>query len=261
MILPAALLLTILLGSPGAPPAADREAASQEFSAGEASFGASDYATALVHFRRAFALAPHDFVRFNIAVCYERLERLTEALEEYEAAAMSPELEEEARQRARQAIEALRPRLATLVLEGTRIGATISVDGRPRGVIPLRLAVDPGPRTVTVRDAAGEESRTASPARGETIHLRFDRELTATPPAPLRPLRWGGVILAGVATPLAVGLGVRAGDLHSRFEAAPSAALADDGERMRDLCNVAIGAAILGAALVGLDWLLEEDPQ
>ncbi|MFO0726376.1 MAG: hypothetical protein U1E65_21500 [Myxococcota bacterium] len=257
MCLSAALLLSLVLSAaPG--PSPEREAASQEFSLGEASFGEGDYATALVHFRRAFALAPHDFVRFNIAVCDERLERLTEALEEYEAAAVSPELDEAARLRAQQAIEALRPRLATLVLEGNRVGAAVSVDGRPRGLVPLRLAVDPGPRVVSVRDADGEESQTASPARGETIHLRFDRISIAAPSAPPRPLRWGGAIVALVAVPLAVGFGVRASELHANFEAAPSAALADDGERMRDLCNIAIGAAIVGAAAVGLDWFLED---
>ncbi|AKF04107.1 tetratricopeptide repeat protein [Sandaracinus amylolyticus] len=90
---------------------ATRAAAREAFRAGEAAFIEEDDARALTLFRRAFELAPHDAVRFNIAVCLERLGRPEEALQEYEAAAISTQLDEAARARARSQADALRARI------------------------------------------------------------------------------------------------------------------------------------------------------
>ena len=63
------------------------------FANGEQAFAADDYELGLHHFRTAMELAPHDAVRFNLAVCFERLGRFREAVEEYAAAARSPQLD------------------------------------------------------------------------------------------------------------------------------------------------------------------------
>ncbi|UJR83373.1 hypothetical protein [Sandaracinus amylolyticus] len=90
---------------------ARRAEAREAFRSGEAAFIEEDDARALTLFRRAFELAPHDAVRFNIAVCLERLGRPEEALQEYEAAAISTQLDDTARARARAQADALQARI------------------------------------------------------------------------------------------------------------------------------------------------------
>lgn len=77
-----------------------RARAGEEFAAGEAAFEAGEVETALGHFQRAFELAPHDAVRFNLAICFEALGRDEEALREYEIVAASAEVDADTRERA-----------------------------------------------------------------------------------------------------------------------------------------------------------------
>src|SRR5262245_61254015 len=106
-----------------------RRQAREAFTSGERAFEKGDYVAALAAFERAFALAPHDAVRFNLAVCLERLGRPSEALLQYEAAAKSSVLTAAERERARRSGAELRPKVGTLVVEG-QAGAAVQVDGR-----------------------------------------------------------------------------------------------------------------------------------
>ena len=100
------------------------------FANGEQAFAADDYELALHHFRTAMELAPHDAVRFNLAVCFERLGRFREAVEEYAAAARSPQLD-----RAQAcASGADQPRTARHLLRGSG-GRQAIVDGAFKCVI------------------------------------------------------------------------------------------------------------------------------
>src|SRR5262245_9012185 len=99
-----------------------RVAARAAFAAGETAFAETDYVLALGRFREAFELQHHDGVRFNIAVCLERLGRFREAALEYDLAARSDAVEPGVRERARQMAQRARSRLGTLAIDG-EIGA------------------------------------------------------------------------------------------------------------------------------------------
>src|SRR5262245_29251152 len=108
----------------------DRAAAADQFDAGRAAFARDDFLSALEHFRRAHALGGHGSVRFNIAVCLERLSRYREAIEEYEQAAASAELEDTARARARSGADRLRGRLGRIEVVRAPPGVRVWVDGK-----------------------------------------------------------------------------------------------------------------------------------
>jgi hypothetical protein len=86
----------------------ERALAGEEFAAGEAAFAAGETEVALAHFRRALVLAPHDAVRFNLAICLERLGHAEEALREYEIVAASADVDDDTRSRASVLATALR---------------------------------------------------------------------------------------------------------------------------------------------------------
>jgi hypothetical protein len=266
---PATLLLLLLAGSAAAAPSAqERAAARAAFAAGETAFAQHDYELALQRFRRAFTLAPHDAVRFNVAMCLERLARFREATLEYEAAASSTDLRPHVRRRARELADKARVRLGTLFVHGQPVGAAVVVDGAHLGTLPCRLLVDARVHDVVVRSGAIEERRRVEVTRGGAVTVEItlptslpvlvaQRAEIAQRPAGPGLLTWvgGGVALAGAGGAIAFGL--RARSLHDDFVATPTSGTRDDGVLMRNLANVSLAVAVAGAAtaLVDLVWL------
>jgi tetratricopeptide repeat protein len=171
-----------------APAKAAHEEARGAFERGERAFAAHDYEAALQHFKRAFALAPHDAVRFNVAVCHERLGQFRAAIAEYTMAAASPQLDAASKLRADQNRARLEPLLATLVVDGEE-GTRVLVDGEPACIVPCRVAIDPRPQVVTLRANERERTLRIEPLRGAEIALRSDLPpdpaTRAEPAAPL----------------------------------------------------------------------------
>jgi hypothetical protein len=233
--------------------------AREAFVAGESAFEAGDYETALERFRRAFELSPHDAVRFNIAVCYEHLSRLRDALSEYESAARSSVLDEAWRSRARAQAERVREGLAILIVSGTRTGAAVIVDGEERCASPCTAEIDPRASRVVVRDAEGEETREIAPERGETIRWELAARPRPASPAPapreytIGPLFWIGAGTIALGAGGIIGFGLRAQNLHAAYETRPLLGYAREGEIMQGLANASIGVAALGAVLVLID--------
>ena len=250
----ATLALLLVSTRVEAQPAEDARArAATAFADAERAFGDEDYPEALRLFRAAFAAAPDDAVRFNIAVCLERLGRFREAGIEYEAAAASTTLPEDVRARARTEAERVRGRLGTLVVDGTPHGAAIRVDGVELCRIPCTSPIDPGRHDVvaTLRDM-----RAGQPViieRGATTRITL--RAVAPPPQRRGPgvLTWvgAGVTAAGVAG--TIGFGLRARGLHEDYIANPTMETRDDGLRARNIANVSLGVAILGASAVAVD--------
>lgn len=271
------------------PSARERAQARAAFQRGERAFDAGRTEEALDDFRRAFRLAPHDAVRFNIAVCLERLGRFIEAAQEYDAAAVSEMLDAPTLQRAREQAARVRLSTATLVVSGSPAGADVLVDDERRCALPCRVQVDPGERRVVVRSSDGEASRTLTVARGAEARVRLAVE--RTPPSGgggggggtggsgggggdgdggdgdgdgepedeasgwrgPGALTWigGGVAVAGAIGVVAFGL--QASGLHDDFQRTPTADIASDGETARDLTNVSIIVGAVGLAAVALD--------
>jgi hypothetical protein len=113
-----------------------------------------DWAGALTLFKEVAAVKPTPQVRFNIALCEERLGRLVAALGDYQLAASDAQAEkaDQVRQEVDLRLESLQARVPRVVVnrgEGAD-SATISLDGVSLGdaVLNSPLPVDPGPHNV-----------------------------------------------------------------------------------------------------------------
>ena len=142
---------------------AQAPSAAEEFQRGLEAFEQDRIEAALAHFRSALELDPRDAVRFNIALCLEQLGQHREAAEEYERAASSDEVPEEARRLAAAQAEVNRARLAELRATGWP-GARLSVDGHARCTLPCATREDPGAHEI----AATLDGRTWS----DSVQLR-----------------------------------------------------------------------------------------
>ena len=145
--------------------------AAASFREGGLAFEAGRYEEALGAFRRAYELAPHDRVRFNVAVCLEELGRFREAAVEYEAAAASHQLDEPTRERARAARDAARARLATVSLQSAGAIVEVEIDGAVACATPCEVALDPGEHRVAYTDASGAHERRVRVESGGRLDL------------------------------------------------------------------------------------------
>lgn len=136
----------VLLLTSGVAVAQNREAAAKEFAAGQVADDAKDYKNAIDHYQRAYALAAHHYPLYNIAVAYEHLNNLREAVNWYtrylDEAPRS--LVKERRDVAKLIVQ-LKARPAKVQIKTTK-GARVLVDGQGIG-----LATGTGPFVVTVR--------------------------------------------------------------------------------------------------------------
>lgn len=116
-----------------------------------------DWAGALALLKEVAAVKPTPEVRFNIAVCEERLGRLVAALGDYELAATDAQAEksEQVGQEVDARLEALKARLPRVVVQrgAGADSATISLDGVSLGdsVLNIPLPSDPGPHVVEAK--------------------------------------------------------------------------------------------------------------
>jgi hypothetical protein len=165
---------------------------------------------------------PTPQVRFNIALCEERLGRLVTALGDYELAASDAEAE-----KADQVLREVDARLESLKARVPRVivsrgdgadAATISLDGVSLGdsVLNAPLPVDPGPHVVEAT-GAGYQPFKQSFRVAEQQSITIQDKLVPTPviaelvapvpPAPTQNVRTAGYIVggAGLASLLASG--------------------------------------------------------
>ena len=151
---------TVLCAAPAraqGPSAADSDElkhAREQFGQALALQTGGDWAGALALLKEVAAVRPTPQVRFNIALCEERLGRLVAALGDYELAASDAQAEKayQVQQEVDSRLESLKARVPRVVVgrgEGAD-SATISLDGVSLGdsVLNKPLPVDPGPHTV-----------------------------------------------------------------------------------------------------------------
>lgn len=278
-------LLPTFAAAQATPSAATRAQARTAFRAGERDFAEQRFEAALEEFRRAFRLAPHDAVRFNVAVCLERLARLVEAAQEYDAAAVSTELDEATRRRAREQAARVRLGVGTIVADGSPAGADLLVDGERRCALPCRIEVDPGRRVVSVRQGTREDHQTVTVEAGAEArvhlaasqpvvlpvrHTRVSRGGRSGPSerhehhetVPRRGghhvgvLTFAGAGVAALGAAGVIGFGLHAQSLHDDYVRTGSEQTRSDGETARNLSNVSLAVAIAGAVAVGIDLVL-----
>jgi len=186
-----------------------------------------DWAGALALLKEVAAVKPTPQVRFNIALCEERLGRLVAALGDYELAGADAQAQkaDQVRQEVDARLESLKARVPRVVVKRGQgaDSATISLDGVSLGdsVLDSPLPVDPGPHVVE-GVASGflpfKESFRVAEQQTATIEVKLELAPVKTdplpPPLPLLPpdpasqnLRTAGFIVggAGIASLLASG--------------------------------------------------------
>ncbi len=139
-----ALLSILALAAPRAaaeePWATDAESVSKElFFRGVKLLDAGDHERALDAFLRSRATLPRKGNTVNAAICLERLERYDEALELYEdvLSRFSADMPEGDRDGLKKTMARLRGRVGALSVTANVTGASVQVDGRARGTVPL----------------------------------------------------------------------------------------------------------------------------
>jgi tetratricopeptide (TPR) repeat protein len=252
--------ISIFFAVPRALAQDDADGAREVFAQAERAFDENDYELALELFQRAQTLRPHDAVRFNVAVCLERLGRFREALAEYDLAAQSEQLPEETRAEARRMAERTRARLGTLHVSGPP-GARVRV-GALSCEVPCSLELDPGVHSAVVEGETATTHR-AEISRGETLDLDGsapERALPETGWSAFGVLTTIGAITLVTGIAGTIGFGLYTEDLGDQYVAMPSHALRDEGLLIRDLANTSIGLSIAGAILIAIDLILLAAP-
>jgi hypothetical protein len=287
-----ALSLIIGLGISSVPvqafaqePAAENSAealkrAREQFGQALALQTAGDWAGALALLKDVAAVKSTPQVRFNMALCEEKLGKLVAALGDYELAAADARAEkadlvaEEVEGR----LESLRARIPKITVKrgAGADTAIVAVDGVSLGdqVIGTPMPTDPGPHTVEAK-APGfkpfRQSLRLAEQQSETVELVLEAEPVPPPNAPSAvQLRSGGrspvygyviggIGIASLATS-GVFFGLRASKISSLDKACPdrqcpSSAQQSDidaGKRYTTLANVtlAVGVAAVAGGLV-----------
>ncbi len=261
---------------PAEPGRAGLAAAQQHIDAAAGHFRAGAYEAALTELRAAeqITAAANDpalaQVRFNIARCYEELNRPQEALAAYEAYDKLPD-DPHRKARALRAVQALEQRtFGALSVSCTQPGAVVRIPGLVEAAQPCpfsRERVPPG-RYTAEATLAGQPPQSrevvVEAGAGATVSFAFAAPtFTASgvvepPPEPIDPWPW--VAFGAGAAALAAGGVLTASAIDRRDEAetlSPGGErddVVDTFEQRRTLSYVAWGVA--GAAVATGVWLL-----
>lgn len=168
----------------------DTTRARARFAEGLRYYDGGDWARALDAFRAAYTARPHPSVLVNIANCYVRLGRPTQAVPNFARylSESGDAVEAERRAEIEQALAEARASIARLSITATPEGQMVFVDGEQAGRAPLAqpIEVDPGPHVVELR---GETGATATVritvTRGELANVRVaGASVAVTVPTP-----------------------------------------------------------------------------
>jgi outer membrane receptor protein involved in Fe transport len=167
---PFVLLLALCLGAPAwADNTADE--ADVAFDLGNKAYAKRDYDAALAAYFLSYRLVPNRNVLFNIARCYEAIDRPDEAYRYWNDLFVDPSLPEGDRREVKQALSRLAPKVALVNITTTPPGAELYVDRKDlgsRGRTPQTIAVAPGAHTLVLELPGYEAAQVkVSAARGK----------------------------------------------------------------------------------------------
>lgn len=150
-----ALILIPILAA-ATPALADNTAdeADIAFSRGVQAYSKRDYEAALSSYFLSYRLVPNRNVLFNIARCYEALDRPDEAYRYWHDLFIDPTLPAEDRKDVKAAIARLSPQVALITVSTTPVEGELFVDREDlgsRGKTPQTVAVKPGAHTVLIK--------------------------------------------------------------------------------------------------------------
>jgi PEGA domain len=152
-------------GPPEVPPADAKAQAVVHFERGVALYDKAAWAAALAEFVEAQQLHPLRYALYDAGLCLEKLQQYDEALERFEATLRDFGETMPAREKAlvQGKVLAMRDLVGEVAVDGAEPGASVSVDGLPRGEHPL---------LAPLRVAAGSHVVRVSKAGFETFEAR-----------------------------------------------------------------------------------------
>jgi hypothetical protein len=184
-------VVTSALAQP-APEPTLREAARAKLVEGVAALKRGDHGAALARFEEGYALVPSPKIFYDFGLAYLGLGRRGEALSAFERfLAGAPDAAADKRAMAADQVAALRPRVGAVIIKGLPAGATIVVDDREVGTVPLAgpLYLDPGPHEIIARLSPGVTSpvERLEVTPGSSLAVTFASPSYARPPPAVRP--------------------------------------------------------------------------
>jgi Tfp pilus assembly protein PilF len=157
--------------------------ADQRFKRGVALFNEAKYAEALAEFERAYEIAPHPLVLYNIAGCHRQMSHYADAVSYYrrflaEGKGVVPAARLTAAQSELDATLLLIARV-TVTVSPAIDGTTLLLDGAPLDTTTMPLVLPPGEHRLTARAAGRPDAeRTVRVASGDEVAV----ELVLTQP-------------------------------------------------------------------------------
>jgi hypothetical protein len=161
--------------------------ADQHFKRGVALFNDAKYVEALAEFQRAYEIAPHPLVLYNIAACHRQLSHYADAVAFYrrfitEGKGVVPAARLTAAQSELDATLLLIARV-TVTVSPAIDGTTILLDGAPLDAGSMPLILPPGEHKLTARaNGRPDAERTVRVASGDEVSV----ELVLTEPPLVR---------------------------------------------------------------------------
>jgi len=152
------------------------------------------YRDAIEAFRRADGIAPSPALSFNSALAYERLQDFTQALGAYRDYLRRAPAATNVR-RVQQRVQELERTLATRGVQGvsvrsTPVGATVTLDGIPRGVTPFAAELTPGKHQLELSLRGYQDARTefvVTLEKASDVELSLKREVMVATSAEAPP--------------------------------------------------------------------------
>lgn len=131
---------------------------------------------ALASFLKAYDLAPHPLVLFNIAGAHRQLRQYKEALKAYSRFLLEGDgsVKSDLLRRGKKDMDELLALVARVAVDSTPSGATLTMDGEELGTLPLteRLVLAPGPHELQAElDDHEPLERTIRVSPGEELEL------------------------------------------------------------------------------------------
>jgi hypothetical protein len=262
--------------------------AKRAYSAGELSYQAGDYKSAILNFRDAQAHIPSPHASYWLAMSLKADGQIPAAIAEFESFLANPKASKVGETKvteARAELEILKRSPGNLSITTDPSGASVAVDGDVRpGVTPLDVDMTPGKHTITISFIGYQsmeiELEMPSGSKGEqTFKLEKNPEpppvaaatpesapkqeaIVAPPPPPPPPRSMvPAYVLFGLAGASAVTGAVFGGVALAdagKFNDNPTNESADSAERAALAADIAFGAAIT-LGLAGTAYLLAPD--
>lgn len=193
-----------------APKAPEQAQADRYFKSGVQLFKEGKYSEALAEFQRAYEIAPHPLVLYNIAGCYREMSNYGEAVEYYERFLAEGKGQVPAARltAAQTELDGILARIARVTVTVTPDGASMTIDGGAIGtLVKMPLILSPGDhKLVATAPGYKDVNRTVHVASGDelTVELKLEAQPAEPKPDMTKPIG-PAVVLAPKPKRLAIG--------------------------------------------------------